>query len=149
MKIIKTAQFEALAPDPGLGHGATEVDISDAAGTGMEIDSHDEQGHLNANVDWDALMESHLGLGYWDTNIMAEIEGVVPVELYYTFNYKFDNFTGNVPSNIEITQIIVFYGNKKIVISKDSGDDMDIDLLYRFKEDFEDVIIKDIENNLK
>lgn len=147
MKIIKTAQYDALAPDPGLGYGVTERDIADTAGTGENTDRHNEQGFLKVNINWDTLMESHIGLGYWDTAAMAAIEGVVPVELYYKFDYKFDNFGENIPSNIEITQIIIFHGDKKTIIS--NNDDMDVDLLYRFKEDFEDVIIKDIGSNFE
>ena len=153
MKIITSQNYDGLAPDSRLGQMATEQDIANSAGPVedpnkyKQQETYKQQGFLKTDVDWDALMESHVGLGYWDTPSMAEIEGLVPVELYYSFDYNSGVFDNPMPSNIEVTQAIVSFGGKKIIISKESGEVMDTDLLYRFKEDYGDIIAKDIQTD--
>ncbi len=132
MKIIKTALFESLSPDSGLGYGATERDISDAAGTGENTDSYGEQGFLEVDVDWDKLMRSHLSNGYDVTKEMDAIDGVVSISMYYTYDY-----IQSVPEKIKVTKAVISIGRVKVGIN-------DEDLLYHLKEDFEDYIAKDI-----
>ena len=136
MKIIKTSQYEALSPDLGLGHGATERDISDAAGTGESEDSYGEQGFLEVNVDWDDLMESHIGNGYDVTEEMDAINGMVFLDLYYTYDYIQSNL-----EKIKVTKAVITLGKSRGDAKIGINDE---DLLYHLKEDFEDHIIKDI-----
>ena len=119
--------------------------ISENAGTGEDPNVYNQQGFLETSVDWDALMQSHLSLGYDYTLDMDMIQGVVPVEIYYTFDYVLGDLMKYSPTNINITQAIVSFNGQKIVISGKSGEETD--LLYRFKEDFEDVIVNDIQND--
>lgn len=144
MKIIKTAKYDRISPDPGLGFGITERDIDDDAGTGEEPVIHNQQGFLEINVDWDALMESHISNGYEVTPEMDAIDGVVPVALYYTFYNSRNSMFENNYKNIKITQVIITVGGDKIIVSDKSDSEFDEDLLYRFKEDFEERIEKDI-----
>lgn len=144
MKIIKTAGYDGISPDPGLGFGITERDIDDDAGTGEEPVIHNQQGFLEINVDWDALMESHISNGYDVTPEMDAIDGVVPVALYYTFCNSQDSMFENNYKNIKITQVIITVGGGRIIVSDKSDSELDEDLLYRFKEDFEERIEKDI-----
>ncbi len=139
MKIIKTAQYESFSPDPGLGYGVTERDISDAAGTGGNTDRHNEQGFLEVDIDWGALMDSHISNGYDVTEEMDAIDGVVALNLYYTYDYIQSN-----PENIRVTKAVISLGKSRGNIKIGVNDE---DLLYHLKEDFEEHIIKDIKDD--
>ncbi len=144
MKIIRTAEYERISPDLNLGYGITERDIDDDAGTGEGPAVHNQQGFLEMYVDWDALMESHISNGYEVTPEMDAIDGIVSVALHYTFcNFQDSMFENNYKS-IKVTQAIITVGGDKIIVNEKSGSELDEDLLYRFKEDFEEQIEKDI-----
>lgn len=136
MKIIKTALFESLSPDPGLGYGVAERDVSDAAGTGEDTDRYGEQGFLEVHVDWDDLMESHISNGYEVTLEMDAIDGIVFLDLYYTYDYIQSN-----PEKIKVTKATINLGKTKGDAKIGVNDE---DLLYHLKEDFERDIIEDI-----
>ena len=144
MKIITTkkyAQLNSLPGDPGLPPGIDNRMIEENAGFEKDLDRRGEKGFLEINIDWDQLLSSHMDLGYDASPSMEAVSGNVPAKIDYTFDYV-QGYDGiSYPENIRITQAIIIFNNTKINVD-------DEDLLYRLKEDYEDLIKEDIKRDV-
>ena len=141
MKIIRTARYNDLPGSPDFPPGVSQRDVDENARDIVGSDDmYGQQGFFETNINWDALMESHLSLGYDVTPAMDAIDGEVEIEIYYTFDYIQDAMYGYTPTNIKVTQ-----ANLKTRMGNVAVDDED--LLYRLKEDFEDKIRNDIKQD--